>query len=98
MTDNVDIAVKEKCRFSESWEKGESKEIYLEPKKAAKQAAVYDAKRAAQKERFGDVLRCEDDKAEVLKIVKQITATNRDVTEDKCGKNDREVSATSNLE
>ena len=76
---NVEVAVKGKRRFLKNWKEGGSKEVevYLESKKAAKQA-VYNAKRAAKKERFGEVLRRVYDREEVSRIVKQITATNRD--------------------
>ena len=67
--DNVDIALKVKQRFWKSWKEGGSKQRgLLETKRAAKRAA-YDIKRAAAKERFGDVVRWEDDRAEVFKIV-----------------------------
>ena len=76
---NVEVAVKGKRRFLKNWKEGGSKEVevYLESKKAAKQA-VYNAKRVAKKERFGEVLRRVYDREEVSRIAKQITATNRD--------------------
>lgn len=92
--DNVERAVKEKRRRWKSWKAGGSKEEYLEAKRAAKRA-VYDAKKAAEEERFGQVLRREDDRAEVFKIAKQMISTNRDVVGDKCVRNDRGDLATS---
>ena len=59
---------------------------------------VSEAKRKAEKEKFGDVLSRENDKAEICKIAKQITATSRDVAGDKCVKNNRGVLATSDQE
>ncbi len=85
--DFVDEAVKEKHRLWKAWKKGSSKEEYLEAKRAAKRA-VYDAKKIAEEERFRDVLRREDDRAEVFKIAKQMTTSNRDVVGDKCVRND----------
>ena len=64
---NIDIAVKEKRRLWKNWKEGGSKEVYLEAKRAAKQA-VYDAKRAAEQERVEDVLRREDDRVEVFEL------------------------------
>ena len=72
--DNVDI-VKENRRLLKSWKQGGSKEDYLEAKRTARRA-VYDAKRAAELKRFGNVLRRRDDRAEVFKITKQMTTTN----------------------
>ena len=51
-------------------------EDYPEAKRTARRA-VYDAKRVAKLERFGGVLRREDDRAQLSKIAKQMTATNR---------------------
>ena len=56
---------------------------------------MYDTKRGAEKGRFGDKLRLVNDRAEVLKIAKQMTATNWDVVGDKCVKNNRGLFATS---
>ena len=51
-------------------------EEYPEAKRTARKA-VYDAKRVAKLERFGDVVRREDEIAQLSKIAKQMTATNR---------------------
>ena len=92
--DCVDEAVKEKRRLWKAWKKGGSKEDYLEAKRASKRA-VYNAKRAAEQERFGDVLCREDHRDEVFKIAKQMKSTNRDVVGDKCVRDDKGVLATS---
>ena len=49
----------------------------------------YDTKRTAGLQRSGNVLRREDDKAQVFKIVKQMTITNHNTVGDKCEINDR---------
>ena len=56
---------------------------------------MYDTKRGAEKGRFGDKLRQVNDRAEVLKIAKQMTATNWDVVGYKRVKNNRGLFATS---
>ena len=67
--DDIEEAVKEKRRLWKSWKDDGSKGKYLEVKRAAKRA-VYHAKKAAEEERFGNVLRREDDRAEVFKIAR----------------------------
>ena len=56
---------------------------------------MYDTKRGAEKGRFGDKLRQVNDRAEVLKIAKQMPATNWDVVGEKRVKNNRGLFATS---
>lgn len=51
--------------------------------------AVYDAKRAAELQTFGNVLKREDDRAKVFKIAQQMTATNRSIIGNKCVRKDR---------
>ena len=92
--ENVEFAVKEKRRLWKIWKTGGSKEEYLEAKRATKRA-VYEAKKLAKQERFGDVLRREDHRAEVFRIAKQMMSTNRDVVGDKCIIDDNGVLATS---
>ena len=92
--DNVDSAVKEKRRLWKIWKSGGSKQEYLEAKRASKRA-VYEAKKLAEQERFGDVERREDHRAEVFRIARQITSTNRDVVGDKCVTDDSGALATS---
>ena len=92
--ERVDVAVKEKRRLWKLWKKGGSKEEYLEAKRAAKKA-VYDAKKIAEQERFGDISRRDDQKTELFRIAKQMKSDNRDVVGDNCVKNDRGVLATS---
>ena len=94
--EDVDIAVKEKRRFWKSWKQGGSKE-YLEAKKTAKRA-FYDAKRASELERFENVLKREDDRAQVFKISKQVTTTNQEMVGDRRVRNDRGDLATSDHE
>ena len=55
---------------------------------------MYEAKKLAEQERFGDVERREDHRAEVFRIAKQITSTNRDVVGDKCVTDDSGALAT----
>ena len=95
--EDVDIAVKEKRRFWKSWKQGGSKEEYLEVKKTAKRA-FYDAKRAAELERFENVLKREDDRAQVFKISKQVTTRNQEIVRDRRVRNDRGDLATSDHE
>ena len=91
--DNVVILVKQKQRLWKSWKQSGSKDDYLETKRTARRA-VYDAKRAAKLKRFGNVLRGEDDRAQVFKIAKQMTTINQDIVGDKCIRNDRGDLAT----
>ena len=56
---------------------------------------MYDTKRGAEKGRFGDKLRQVNDRAEVLKIAKQMPATNWDVVGEKRVKNNRGLFTTS---
>lgn len=56
--------------------------------------AVYDAKRAAELERTGNMFRREDERAQVFKIVKQMTTINGNILGDKCVGNDRVDLAT----
>ena len=72
--DNIDTAVKETGKLWKSWKQGGSKEDYLEAKRTARRG-VYDTKRTAELQRFGNVLRREDDKAQVFKIVKQMMSS-----------------------
>ena len=65
-----------------------SKNEYLCAKKAAKKA-VYDARRVAEKVRFGEVLRRKNNRTEVFKIAKHMSATNRGVIGKNCVKNDK---------
>ena len=65
--EQVDAAVKEKRRLWKCWKAGGSKEDYLTAKRKAKKT-VYDAKKKAEQERFGDVLRREDHMHEVFKL------------------------------
>ena len=66
---------------------GGSKNLYLEAKRRAR-TAVYAAKAEAERNRFADVLRREDQRNEVFKIVKQMKKTNQDVVGEKCIHND----------
>ena len=71
-------------------------EDYPEAKRTARRA-VYNAKRVAKLERFGDVLRREDDRAQLSKIAKQMTATNTDIVCEKCIRNDKGDLAASDM-
>ena len=84
--DAIAAAVKEKRAAWKCWKNGGSKSEYLRAKKAAKRA-VYDARRVAEPVRFGEVLRREDNRAEVFKIAKHMCAANRDVIGENCVKN-----------
>ena len=61
--------------------------MYLEAKRRAR-TAVYAAKAEAERNRFADVLRREDQRNEVFKIAKQMKKTNQDVVGEKCIRND----------
>ena len=78
-------------RLWKSCKQGGSREDYLEVKRNARRA-VYDAKRAAQLERFGNTSRSE---GEVFKIAKQTKTTHQDTAGDKCIRNNRGDLATS---
>ena len=60
-------------------------DLYLEAKHRAR-TAVYAAK--AERNRFADALRREDQRNEVFKIAKQMKNTNQDVVGEKCIRND----------
>ena len=59
---------------------------------------MYAAKKKAEEERFGDVLRREDHRAEVFKIARQMKAANKDVMGENCVKNDSGKLATTDTE
>ena len=83
--DEVDQCIKEKRRLWKERNSGGSKNLYLEAKRCAR-TAVYAAK--AESNRFADVLRREDQRNEVFKIVKQMKKTiNQDVVGEKCIRN-----------
>ena len=90
----VDTLIRAKRELWKEWKRGGSKEQYLIAKKAARRG-VYNAKKRAEEERFGEVLRREDQREEVFKIAKQMAAANKDVVGDKCVRNDKGFLATS---
>ena len=94
---DVEMVIKEKRRLWKAWKQGGNKENYLTAKRAAKRA-VYAAKKKAEEERFGDVLRREDHRAEVFKIARQMKAANKDVMGENCVKNDSGKLATTDTE
>ena len=85
--DVVDDVVKEKRRKWKQWELGGSKEEYQLAKKAASRA-VYDAKQQAQSEYFRDK-NTYNDRNKIFKMALVIKDTNKDVTREKCVRNDR---------
>ena len=85
--DEVDQCIKEKRRLWKEWKSGGSKNLYLEAKRRVR-TAVYAAKAEAERNRFADVLRREDQRNEVFKIAKQMKKTNQDVVGEKCIRND----------
>ena len=86
--DEVDQCIKGKRRLWKEWKSGGSKNLNLEAKRHAR-TAVYAAKAEAERNRFVDVLRREDQRNEVFKIAKQMKRTNQDVVREKCIRNDR---------
>ena len=56
---------------------------------------MYEAKKRAEEERFGNILQREDQRTDLFRIAKQMISVNRDVVGDKCVKNDEGVLATS---
>ncbi|XP_057306130.1 uncharacterized protein LOC130644510 [Hydractinia symbiolongicarpus] len=93
----VDQCIKEKRKLWKEWKSGGSKNIYLEAKRHAR-TAVYKAKSEAERNRFADVLRREDQRNEVFKIAKQMKKTNQDVVGEKCICNDEGVLASTEEE
>ena len=94
----VEHSIKEKRELWSDWKKGlVNKELYLEAKKKSRKA-VHKAKSEAEKTRFADILRRDDQKSEVFKIAKQIAKTNQDVVGEKCIRNDDGVLACSETE
>ena len=85
--EGVEVAVKDKRKLWKAWKQGGDKEEYLKAKRAAKKA-VYEAKKIAEQERFGNILGREDQRADLFRIAKQMTSSNRDIVGDNCVKND----------
>ena len=82
----VESLVKQKRKLWKEWQKGGSKENYLEAKRKAK-LGLYVAKRKAQEEKFSQLEIC-DRKNFILKLAKRMKRENQDIVGDKCGKND----------
>ena len=82
----VDSLVKQKRKLWKEWQKGGSKEKYLEAKRKAK-LGVYVAKRKAQEEKFSQ-LESSDGKNFIFKLAKRMKHENEDIVGDKCVKND----------
>ena len=62
------------------WKLGDaSKEKYLEAKEKARRA-FYQAKCKSERKRFGNVMRRDNQKCDVLKIAKKIVKTNQNIT------------------
>ena len=96
--DEVDTAVKEKRELWKNWKLGKiSKNLYLEAKRRSKRA-VYKAKSEAEKRRFSDVGRRDDQRNEVFKIAKAIVKTNQDIIGEQCIRNDEGKLAVTNVD
>ena len=85
--DPVNDVVKEKRRKWKHWKLGGSMEEYQLAKKAASRA-VYDAKQQAQSEYFRDI-NTSNDLNRIFKTARAIKDTNKDVTGEKCVRNDK---------
>ena len=78
--------VKHKRKLWKEWQKGGSKEKYLEAKRKAKSGLCV-AKRKAQEEKFSQ-LENSDSKNFIFKLVQRMKCENQDIVGDKCVKND----------
>ena len=93
--EEVENSIKEKRKLWSDWKRGlVNKEMYLVAKRTARRA-IYKAKTEAEKARFTDILRRDDEKNEVFRIAKQMAKTNQDIVGEKCIRNDEGVLATS---
>ncbi|KAK4300948.1 hypothetical protein Pmani_026889 [Petrolisthes manimaculis] len=91
--EEVQNSIKEKRKLCSDWKGGlVNKEIYLVAKRTARRA-IYKAKTEAEKARFADILRRDDEKNEVFRIAKQMAKTNQDIVGEKCIRNDDGVLA-----
>ncbi|KAK3893379.1 hypothetical protein Pcinc_002812 [Petrolisthes cinctipes] len=91
--EEVENSIKEKRKLWSDWKRGlVNKEMYLVAKRTARRA-IYKAKTEAEKARFADILRRDDEKNEVFRIAKQMAKTNQDIVGEKCIRNDDGVLA-----
>ena len=88
--DDVEKTIKEKRRLWKAWHNDGGCEVEFHEAKRKAKKAVHAAKKKTEQERFRDVLRQEDDRAEVFKIAKQMTTRNHDVIGEKCVRNNEE--------
>ena len=93
---SVENCVKEK--LWSQWKKGSvNKERDLEAKRAARRT-IYKAKMDAEKRRFPDIMRRDDQKNEVFKMTKQMIKTNQDIIGEECIRSDDGELATSEIQ
>ncbi|KAK3856635.1 hypothetical protein Pcinc_037055 [Petrolisthes cinctipes] len=91
--EEVENSIKEKRKLWSDWKRGlVNEEMYLVAKRTARRA-IYKAKTEAEKARFADILRRDDEKNEVFRIAKQMAKTNQDIVGEKCIRNDDGVLA-----
>ena len=84
--ETVESLVKQKRKLWKVWQKGGSKEKYLEANRKAK-SGVYVATRKAQEEKFSP-LESSESKNFLFKLAKRMKHLNQDIVVDKCVKND----------
>ena len=95
---SVENCVKGKRKLWSQWKKGSvNKERDLEAKRAARRA-IYKAKMDAEKRRFPDIMRRDDQKNKVFKMAKKMIKTNQDIMGEKCIRNDDGELATSEIQ
>ena len=91
----VESLVKQKRKLWKEWQKGGSKEKYLEAKRKAK-SGVYVAKRKAQEDKFSQ-LESNDSKNFIFKVAQRMKRENQDIVGDKCVMNDEWYLTYNNL-
>ena len=79
--ETVEIFVKQKRRLQNEWQKGGSKEKYLQAKRKAK-SGVHVGERKAHEERFSQ-LESSDGKNFIFKLAKRMKRKNQDTVGDK---------------
>ena len=84
--ETVESLLKQKWKLWKEWQKGGSKDKYLEAKRKAK-SGVYAAKRKAQEEKFSQLKRS-DGKIFIFKLAERMKRENQYIGGDKCVKND----------
>ena len=80
--DEVEASIQEKRKLWKEWQKGGSKEPYLQAKRRAKYA-VYTARKESQAAKFGD-LSGNDQRNLLFKEARKMKGENQDIVGDKC--------------